>query len=51
MALVGGSVFVASGSIDATIGAVEQGADFVATGGVINGLTHMLMGSQAIQKL
>ena len=46
MALVGGSVFVASGSIDATIGAVEQGADLVTTGGVINGLTHMLMGAK-----
>jgi NitT/TauT family transport system substrate-binding protein len=46
MALVGGSVFVASGSIDATIGAAEQGADLVTTGGVINGLTHMLMGAK-----
>ncbi|HEX6767727.1 MAG TPA: ABC transporter substrate-binding protein [Candidatus Binatia bacterium] len=46
MALVGGSVYVGSGSIDATIGAVEQGADLVSTGGVINGLTHMLMGGK-----
>jgi ABC-type nitrate/sulfonate/bicarbonate transport system substrate-binding protein len=46
MALVGGSVYVGSGSIDATIGAVEQGADLVTTGGVINGLTHMLMGGK-----
>jgi ABC-type nitrate/sulfonate/bicarbonate transport system substrate-binding protein len=46
MSLVGGSVFVGSGSIDATIGATEQGADLVATGGVINGLTHMLMGGK-----
>ena len=46
MALVGGSVLVGSGSIDATIGATEQGADLVATGGVINGLTHMLMGAK-----
>ena len=46
MALVGGSVIVGSGSIDATIGATEQGADLVATGGVINGLTHMLMGGK-----
>jgi NitT/TauT family transport system substrate-binding protein len=45
-ALVGGSVFVGSGSIDATIGAAEQGADLIATGGVINGLTHMLMGGK-----
>lgn len=46
MALVGGSVFVGSGSIDAMIGAAEQGADLVAIGGVINGLTHMLMGGK-----
>jgi ABC-type nitrate/sulfonate/bicarbonate transport system substrate-binding protein len=46
MALVAGSVYVASGSIDATIGAIEQGADLVTTGGVINGLTHMLMGAK-----
>ena len=46
MALVGGSVYVGSGSIDATIGAVEQGADLITTGGVINGLTHMLMGGK-----
>lgn len=49
MALVGGSVFVGSGSIDATIGATEQGADLVATGGVINGLTHMLMGAKKLK--
>jgi len=36
MALVGGSVYIGSGSIDATIGATEQGADLVTTGGVIN---------------
>jgi ABC-type nitrate/sulfonate/bicarbonate transport system substrate-binding protein len=46
MALVGGSVYVGSGSIDATIGAAEQGADLLVTGGVINGLTHMLMGGK-----
>jgi ABC-type nitrate/sulfonate/bicarbonate transport system substrate-binding protein len=46
MSLVGGSVFVGSGAIDATIGATEQGADLIATGGVINGLTHMLMGGK-----
>jgi len=49
MALVGGSVFVGSGSIDATIGAAEKGADLVATGGVINGLTHMLMGAKKLK--
>lgn len=46
MALVGGSVFVSSGAIDATIGAVEQGMDLVSIGGVINGLTHMIMGAK-----
>jgi ABC-type nitrate/sulfonate/bicarbonate transport system substrate-binding protein len=46
MALMGGSVLIASGSIDATIGATEKGADLVTTGGVINGLTHMLMGAK-----
>jgi NitT/TauT family transport system substrate-binding protein len=46
MALVGGSVFVSTGSIDATIGAVEQGADLVSIGGIINGLTHMIMGGK-----
>jgi NitT/TauT family transport system substrate-binding protein len=43
MALLGGSVAVASGAMDAAIGAAEQGADIVTAGGVINGLTHMLM--------
>ncbi|MGE5303789.1 MAG: ABC transporter substrate-binding protein [Alphaproteobacteria bacterium] len=46
LALVGGSVYVSSGSIDAVIAATEQGADLVTIGGVINGLTHMLMGGK-----
>lgn len=46
MALVGGSVFVSTGAIDATIGAVEQGMDLVSIGGIINGLTHMIMGAK-----
>ena len=46
LALVGGSVFVASGAVDAIIAASEQGADLVITGGVINGLTHMLMAAK-----
>jgi ABC-type nitrate/sulfonate/bicarbonate transport system substrate-binding protein len=46
LALIGGSVYVSSGAIDAVIGATEQGADLVSTGGVINGLTHMLMGGK-----
>jgi ABC-type nitrate/sulfonate/bicarbonate transport system substrate-binding protein len=46
MGLIGGSVYVSSGAIDADIGAVEQGADVVAIGGVINGLTHMIMAAK-----
>jgi NitT/TauT family transport system substrate-binding protein len=46
MALVGGSVFVSSGAMDAAIGAAEQGADVMTAGGVINGLTHMLMAAK-----
>ena len=46
LALVGGSVYLSSGAIDATIGAAEQGADLVSIGGVINGLTHMLLGGK-----
>lgn len=46
MALVGGSVFVAGGAADAPIGAVERGMDLVMIGGVINGLTHMIMGGK-----
>jgi ABC-type nitrate/sulfonate/bicarbonate transport system substrate-binding protein len=46
MALMGGSVFASSGAIDAIIGATEQGADLVSLGGVINGLTHVLMANK-----
>ncbi len=46
LALVGGSVYASSGSIDAVIAATEQGADLVTIGGVINGLTHMLMANK-----
>lgn len=46
MALVGGSVFVAGGAADAPILAVENGMDLVMIGGVINGLTHMIMGNK-----
>jgi ABC-type nitrate/sulfonate/bicarbonate transport system substrate-binding protein len=46
LALVGGSVYVSSGSIDAVIAATEQGADLVTIGGVINGLTHMLVANK-----
>ena len=46
MALVGGSVNVSSGGADTVIAAVEQGADLVSIGGVINGLTHYIMGAK-----
>lgn len=49
MALMGGSVFASSGAIDAIIGATEQGADLVSTGGVINGLTHMLVAGKSLR--
>lgn len=45
-ALVAGSVYVSAGGADAAIGAVEHGLDLVMVGGVINGLTHMIMGGK-----
>ena len=46
MALMGGSVYVSSGGVDTVISAVEQGADLATIGGVINGLTHYIMGGK-----
>src|SRR5258706_3550076 len=46
MALVGGSVYISSGGTDTVVAAVEQGADLVSVGGVINGLTHYIMGGK-----
>jgi ABC-type nitrate/sulfonate/bicarbonate transport system substrate-binding protein len=47
MALVGGSTFVAAGAADAMMTAVDQGAlDLTAVGGVINGLTHLILGAK-----
>jgi len=46
MALVGGSVVIAGAAADAPITAVERGADLVSIGGVINGLTHMIVGGK-----
>ena len=46
MALVGGSVYVSSGGADTVIAAVEKGADLVSIGGIINGLTHYIMGGK-----
>ena len=46
MALLGGSVYVSSGGTDTVVAAVEQGADLVSVGGIINGLTHYIMGGK-----
>jgi NitT/TauT family transport system substrate-binding protein len=46
MALMGGSVYISSGGTDTVISAVEQGADLASIGGVINGLTHYIMGGK-----
>jgi NitT/TauT family transport system substrate-binding protein len=46
MALMGGSVYVSSGGTDTVVSAVEQGADLASIGGVINGLTHYIMGGK-----
>ena len=46
MALVGGSTYSAAGAADAMISVVDKGLDLVAVGGVINGLTHMILGAK-----
>ncbi len=46
LALVSGSVYVSGGAADAPIGAVEQGIDVVLIGGLINGLSHMIVGGK-----
>jgi ABC-type nitrate/sulfonate/bicarbonate transport system substrate-binding protein len=46
MALVGGSTYSAAGAADAMMTVVDQGMDLVAVGGVINGLTHMILGAK-----
>lgn len=46
MALVGGSTYSAAGAADAMITVVDQGLDLVSVGGVINGLTHMILGAK-----
>lgn len=46
MALVGGSTYCAAGAADAMISVVDKGLDLVAVGGVINGLTHMILGAK-----
>ncbi len=46
MALVGGSTYSAAGAVDGMITVVDKGLDLVAVGGVINGLTHMILGAR-----
>jgi ABC-type nitrate/sulfonate/bicarbonate transport system substrate-binding protein len=46
MALVGGSTYSAAGAADAMMTVVDQGLDLVSVGGVINGLTHMILGAK-----
>lgn len=46
MALVGGSVYISSGGTDTVIAAVERGAELASIGGIINGLTHYIMGGK-----
>ncbi|HEX7232637.1 MAG TPA: ABC transporter substrate-binding protein [Candidatus Binatia bacterium] len=46
MALMGGSVYLSSGGVDTVISAVEQGADLATIGGIINGLTHYILGAK-----
>ena len=45
-ALVGGSIDIAGGSLDAPMAAVERGLDLVIIGGVINALTQSVMGGK-----
>lgn len=45
-ALAAGSVYVSGPTPDAVIEATERGLDLVMVGGVINGLTHAIMGGK-----
>ncbi len=45
-ALVSESLYLALGSADATIGAAASGADLVAVGGVVNGLTQAIVAAK-----
>ena len=42
-ALVGESLYVALGSADSTIGAASTGVDLLSVGGVVNGLTQVIV--------
>lgn len=45
-ALVSESLYLALGSADATIGAAASGADLLAVGGVVNGLTQTIVAAK-----
>lgn len=45
-ALAGGSAYVSIPAPDLVIGAVERGLDLVMVGGLVNGLTHAIMGGK-----
>ncbi len=45
-ALVSESLYLALGSADATIGAAASGADLLAVGGVVNGLTQAIVAAK-----
>ena len=45
-ALISGSTYLAAGAADVPILAIERGMDLVIIGGVINGLTHAIMGGK-----
>ncbi len=49
-ALAAGSVYVGGPSPDAVIDASERGLDLVIVGGVINGLTHAIMGGKKFKR-
>jgi ABC-type nitrate/sulfonate/bicarbonate transport system substrate-binding protein len=50
-ALVSESLYLALGSADATIGAAAGGADLVAVGGVVNGLTQAIVAAKKYKSI
>ena len=50
-ALVSESLYLALGSADATIGAAASGADLLAVGGVVNGLTQAIVAAKNYKSL
>ena len=50
-ALVSESLYLALGSADATIGAASSGADLLAVGGVVNGLTQTIVAAKQFKAI